>query len=88
MTHREVELNDKTNVPLGLAIGATIFICGLVLWAGRIEWVVSATAENTKVLNAQVESYKGDVQSIRSDLLMIKCQLKVPDPACLRPGQR
>lgn len=79
----ESHLDEKTKIPLGLAVGATIFICGLVLWAGRIEWVLSATTDSQKTLAIDVNSYKGDVQSIRSDLLAIKCQLGVSDPACV-----
>ena len=85
---REAELNEKTRVPLGIAVGVTIFICGLVLWAGRVEWVVSATAENTKVMAKDVDAYKNDVQGMKGDLLMIKCHLKVPDPACLSMPSR
>ena len=83
MERRDSYFDEKTRIPVGLAVGATIFICGLVLWAGRIEWVLSATADSQKILVKDVNSYKDDVQSIKSDLLAIKCQLGVKDQACL-----
>lgn len=80
-------IDEKTKIPLGLAVGVTIFICGLVLWAGRIEWVLSATAESQKTIAREVgedkDKYSKDIQVIQSDLLAIKCHLGVKDPACV-----
>ena len=90
----ESEINERTRVPLGVAVGAGIFVCMLVLWAGRVEWLASATANNTgiqaenfKNLEGRVNTYKDDVTGIKQDLLMIKCHLRIPDPACLRSSR-
>lgn len=82
------QLDEKTKIPLGLAVGVTIFVCGMVLWAGRLEWVASATARalvvNIEERKQESEDLRTEVRNLSRKLLVLSCHLKVPDPDCPR----
>lgn len=86
---RQVQINEKTNVPLGVAVAAGIFLCGSVIWAARVEWVASATAKalaiNIEERKKESDDLRKDVEKLSSRILVLSCHLKVPDPDC--PGR-
>lgn len=60
-----MELNEKTRVPMGIAVAATVFVCGLVIWAARVEWVASATA---RALVVNIEERKQESEDLRTEV--------------------
>lgn len=75
----DVEINERTRVPLGVATIAVIFFAGLVAWAVRVESAASATAANTMELKTKQERYAEDISVVKSDLRLIKQKLGVEE---------
>ena len=75
----KLEVNENTRIPLGMAVTCLVFICGLIVLAVRVESKGNYTEARVQKLEEKQERYSDDIAIVKSDLRLIKKQMKIDD---------
>lgn len=83
------EITEQTRIPLQLAGAIAGVLIIVVLWGAKLEFNSARAETRLTKQRTDIDALTGlcqrDIVEVKTDLLVIKCHLKVPDPRC--PGR-
>lgn len=72
-------LDDKTKVPLGIAVGACALVASGAFWLAMLTGSVSTATDKNREQDSVLELMGKNQTQILSDLRLIKAKLKVKE---------